>query len=158
MLGLTTAVAVHLAAAAAILPVARLNMLDRSPLSQSSNPVVIVQLVHLRQLADSAQSTTSSQPRDAPQPKPVSQDQKPTAVEVAALESEAAPPSPPSHIEDDDPLYRVPFVDAVAQADARLRVGLGCEHVDLQQLPKAVLDLCQAARQHDPGRPRGPYG
>jgi hypothetical protein len=114
MLGLTTAVAVHLGAAAAILPVARMNLLERSPLSQSANPVVIVQLVHLRQLADSAQSTSASQPRDAPQPKPVSQDQKPTAVEVAALESEAAPPSPPSHIEDDDPLYRVPFVDAVA--------------------------------------------
>jgi hypothetical protein len=46
---------------------------------------------------------------------------------------------------DDDPLFRVPFRDAVAQANAELRAGLGCAHVDLPKLPRAVLDLCAAA-------------
>jgi hypothetical protein len=158
LFGLTTAVAVHLLAAAAILPVARQNAQDHAHPSESSNPVVIVQLVHLRRLSDSAPSPSKSQPRDAPKPLPVSLDDKPAEFEVAALEPESQAPSPPSRLEDDDPLYRVPFRDAVAQADARLRVGLGCEHVDLQQLPKPTLDLCEAARQRDAGRPRGPYG
>jgi len=158
MFGLTTAVAVHLLAAAAILPVARMNLKDRSRPSESSDPVVLVQLVHLRQLADSAPSSSKAQPRDAPKPKPASLEQKPADFEVASLEPESPEPTPPHRIEDDDPLYRVPFVDAVAQADARLRVGLGCEHVDLQQLPKAILDLCEAARQRDAGRPRVPFG
>jgi hypothetical protein len=157
-LGLTTAVAVHLLAAAAILPVARLNLQERSRSSDASDPVVLVQLVHLRHLADSAQSRSQSQPRDAPKPKPASLPDKPSRFEVASSEPVEPGPAPPSRVEDDDPLYRVPFRDAVAQADARLRVGLGCEHVDLQQLPKDVLDLCEAARQRDASRARGPYG
>ena len=160
-LGLMTAVAVHLFAAAAILPVARHKLQDRADVSgTSSDPVVIVQLVHLRRLADSAQSPSPSQRRDAPQPKPEAPAETPSRIEVAFAEPEAPAEAaaPPSRLEDDDPLYRVPFLDAAAQASARLRVGLGCEHVDLQQLPKSVLDLCEAARERDAGQARGPYG
>jgi hypothetical protein len=60
---------------------------------------------------------------------------------------------------DNEALYRVPFRDAVAQADARLRAGLGCAHVDMDQLPKSVLDLCAAAAGvRGFRRPRGPLG
>ncbi len=45
---------------------------------------------------------------------------------------------------DDDGIYRVPFRDAVAQAYASLRGGLGCAHVDLDRLPASVRDLCLA--------------
>ena len=46
---------------------------------------------------------------------------------------------------DDEGLYRVPFRDAVRQAFASLRGGLGCAHVDLAKLPDSVRALCEAA-------------
>ncbi len=45
----------------------------------------------------------------------------------------------------DDGLYRVVFHDAVGQADAGMRAGLGCAHVDLHKLPGTVLALCDVA-------------
>lgn len=159
-IGLLAGIAVHLLAGLVLLPVAPLNLRDRAHRSEGSDPIVLIQLVHLRQLADSAQSQSQSQPRDAPKPKPASLTDKPTQFEVASSEPEPEPepptPTPPSHLVDDDPLYRVPFRDAVGQADARLRAGLDCEHVDLQQLPKITLDQCAAARPKDAGQPHGP--
>ena len=156
VIGLSAGATIHVLAGLVLLPVAWQDVRARPHASGAADPVVLIQLVHLRRLADSASAASQSQPRDAPQPKPVSLPQQaPTRFEVADVEQGQPEPSAPTPVEDDDPLYRVPFVDAVAQADARLRVGLGCEHVDLQQLPKATLDLCAAARQRD-ARPRGP--
>jgi hypothetical protein len=88
----------------------------------------------------------------------VSLPDKPAPFDLAQADPVAPGPSPPTRPEDDDPLYRVPFRDAVAQADSRLRAGLGCAHVDLDALPKTVFDLCAAARSRDGARPRGPLG
>jgi hypothetical protein len=163
MLGLTTAVAVHLLAVAALLPVARVE--DRPPSSDAEAPVTMVQLVHLRPPPREvpAQAPQPPQPQDAPKSKAASLPDAPATFEVALADPESPGPSPPARPEDDDPLYRVPFRDAVAQADARLRAGLGCAHVDLDQLPKTTLELCQAAAglrpAASPGRPkRGPLG
>jgi len=85
---------------------------------------------------------------------------RPSSRTASVVEPAGAPPSPPamtppagppslSAPTDDDPLIRAPFRDAVAQASAELRAGLGCAHVDLLQLPKTLLDLCAAASRHD---------
>ena len=157
-LGLTAAVAVHLLAGAAILPVARWRAPDRSQPSDAAAPLTIVQLVHLRPPAQEVRAQPQPQPQDSPRSKPVSLPEDPAPFEFALSDPQAPGPSAPSRPEDDDPLYRVPFRDAVAQADARLRAGLGCAHVDLDQLPKTVLDLCAAARFRDAARPHGPLG
>jgi hypothetical protein len=146
MIGLLAAVAVHLLAGLALLPVVRLNVpADRAhPLRAAAAPVVIVQLIRWRPAA-APQTLGAPMPASAPKPKAPPPPEEPAPFAIAQSEPETPSPVPPSRPEDDDPLYRVPFRDAVAQADARLRAGLSCEHVDLAQLPKAVLDQCAAA-------------
>ena len=157
MLGLTAAVAVHGLAAFAVLPVARTSLQDRSHPLDASVPMTIVQLVHLR--PREAPVTPRPQPPSEPRSKTVSLPEEPAPFDVALSDPESPGLSAPSRATDDDPLFRVPFRDAVAQADARLRVGLGCAHVDLQQLPQTVLDLCAAAaRLRDAAEPRGSRG
>jgi hypothetical protein len=143
MLGLTTAVAVHALALAAMAPVARSSLQDRARPSDADAPVTVIQLVHLRPPAQEAPA--APQPQDSPRSKPASLPDAPESFEVAVADPEASGPPAPARAEDDDPLYRVPFRDAAGQASARLRAGLACAHVDLDQLPEAVLDLCQAA-------------
>jgi hypothetical protein len=151
VLGLTTAVAVHLLAASALLPVARWSVQDRSQPSDADAPMIIVQLVRL----SARQGPSAPQPESQPKSKSASLPEAPAPFALALSDPPSPGPAPPSRPEDDDPLYRVPFRDAVAQADARLRAGLGCAHVDLDQLPKTVFDLCAAARGRDAAHPRG---
>jgi hypothetical protein len=151
------AVAVHALAAAALLPVARWSIPDRSAPPDSAAPLVIVQLVHLRPPAPAREAPAPPQPQDSSRSKPVSLPEEDARFDVALSDPVSPGLAAPTRPEDDDPLYRVPFRDAVAQAGARLRAGLGCAHVDLDQLPKAVLDLCAAARPLD-ARRRGPLG
>lgn len=158
ILGLTAAVAVHALAGAALLPVARWSIPDRSQPFDADAQMVIVQLVRLRPQVQAQAAPAAPQPQDAPRSKPVSLPEKPARFDLALADPVSPGPAAPTRPEDDDPLYRVPFRDAVAQADARLRAGLGCAHVDLDQLPKSVLDLCAAARSRDAGRVRGPLG
>ena len=158
MLGLTAAVAVHGLAVLALLPVARIAVPSRSQPSDADMSVTLVQLVHLKPPAQPARAA-APQPQDSPKPKPASLPQEPAPFDVAQADPESPGPAPPSRPEDDDPLYRVPFRDAEAQADARLRAGLGCAHVDMEQLPKSVLDLCAAAAGvRESRRHRGPLG
>jgi hypothetical protein len=157
MLGLTTAVAVHLVAVSAMLPAAHIAVANRSQPSDADAAVTVVQLVHLR--LPQPQAPAAPQPQDAPKSKPASLPEAPAPFDVAQADPQAPGPAPPSRPEDDDPLYRVPFRDAVGLADARLRAGLGCAHVDMDQLPRSVLDLCAAAAGvPGPRRRRGPYG
>jgi hypothetical protein len=155
-LGVTTAVAVHLLAVSAMAPVARWSALDRSQPSDVDAPLTIVQLVHLRPPAPEV--PTAPSPPDSPKSKAASLPEPPAPFDLAQADPQAPGPSPPSRAEDDDPLYRVPFRDAVAQADARLRAGLGCAHVDLDELPKTVFDMCAAARGRNAAHPHGPLG
>lgn len=155
MLGLTTALAVHLLAALSLLPVVRPSLQDRAHPSDADAPVTVVQLVRLRP----REAPVTPQPEAAPKARSMSLPEADAPFETALSEPDAPGPAAPARPEDDDALYRVPFRDAVAQADARLRAGLGCAHVDLQQLPKSVLDLCAAiARFRDTGQLPGPLG
>ena len=159
-LGFAAAVMVHLLAALALLPVVGLRAPDRGSPPDVYAPLMIVQLVHLRsqRVLDAAQP-----PQDEPsasRSKTVSLPDQPAPFNVAVADPEAAVLSVPDEpvVVDDDPLYRAPFRDAVGQASARLRAGLDCAHVDMSQLPRNMLDLCQAAhRMRDEGRTsRGP--
>lgn len=153
VLGLAGATAVHLLAVLALLPAIPQDVPDRSDPSDASAPLVIVQLVHLRPQENRAASPPQPQPESAPRPKSVSLPEDPAPFDLALSDPEAPGPSAPTRPEDNEALYRVPFRDAVAQADARLRAGLGCAHVDLQQLPKTVFDLCSAMTR--PPKARG---
>jgi len=160
-LGLTTAAAVHLLAALSLLPVARLSRPDRSHPSDADAPVIVVQLVRLR--PPEAPASPAPQPDAAPKAKSISLPEPDARFEASPSEPEAPAPAAPTRPQDNEALYRVPFRDAVAQADARLRAGLGCAHVDLEALPKSVFDLCSAmVRFDDPDHPhrpaRGPLG
>jgi hypothetical protein len=157
--GLATATAVHLLAVLSLLPVARLSMPDRSHPSDADAPVTVVQLVRFRPQP----APLAPQPEAAPRAKSMSLPEKDAPFQVAASEPDAPGSSAPTRPQDNEALYRVPFRDAVAQADARLRAGLGCAHVDLEALPKSVFDLCSAmVRFDDPDHPhrpkRGPLG
>jgi hypothetical protein len=156
------AVAFHLTAGLALLPVARLSVPGRATPSDASAPLTIVQLVRLRPQQPRPAPQPQAAPPSAPRSKAISLPEDPAPFDVALSDPEAPGLSAPSRPLDDDPLYRAPFRDAVAQADARLRVGLGCAHVDLSQLPRATLDLCEAARSRDAGQVRwrkeGPLG
>ena len=143
VLGLTAAALVHLFAGLAVLPAVRLEVQDRSSPSDASAPVTIVQLIRLAP----REGRAAPQPQDEPRSKPVSLPEEPAPFDLALADPEAPGPDGPTRPEDDDPLYQVPFRDAVGQADARLRAGLSCAHVDLDQLPKTVFDLCAAARR-----------
>lgn len=148
LLGLAAAVAVHLVAWVVVQPVVKLKAPVWAGASNPPPPVMTVQLVRLRE----------RQGHPAPQPAERASapaDPLPPPPEVfAASASDPLPTTLPASGPplDDDPLYRAPFRDAVAQARARLRAGLGCAHVDLQQLPAALVDLCAtAARLRDRG-------
>jgi hypothetical protein len=155
MLGLTAAMAVHLLAVLALLPVVRPNIPDRARPSDAYAPLTIVQLIHLRPQPLRAPQPQAT-PESAPRSQPISLPEEPAPFDVTLADPEAPGAAVPSRPVDDDPLYRVPFRDAVAHADARLRAGLGCAHVDLSQLPQTVLDLCAAAeRLNEPDPPRG---
>ena len=141
MLGLTAAIAAHLFAGLALLPVVR-DVADRAHPPNASEQLTIVQLI---QFAPRRQATVAPQPPRAPKSKSMSLPEEDVTFEAALSDPEAPGPSAPDRPEDNDPLYRAPFRDAVAHADARLRAGLSCAHVDLQQLPRTLLDLCAAA-------------
>jgi hypothetical protein len=154
-LGLTAAVAVHLLAAAAILPVARMTIADAPYAVGGEAPLIIVGLVHLRP----EQGAGRPQPESAPKSKSTSLPDKPSPVDLALNDPQPAGPVTTAPPEDDEPLYRAPFRDAVGQAVARLRAGLDCAHVALDELPQPELDLCLAAARSRGARPpRGPLG
>ena len=153
LLGLATATAAHLLAALSLLPVARLGLPDRSHPPDADAPVTVVQLIRLKP----REAPVAPQPEAAPKAKSISLPEKDAPFEVARSEPDAPGEAAPARLVDNEALYRVPFRDAVAHADARLRAGLGCAHVDLQALPKTVFDLCSAmVRFDDPDRPRRP--
>ena len=151
MLGLTAAVAWHLLAVIALLPAVRLDIPDRADPSTDPAPLIIVQLVHLR--PPDPPAATKPAPDSAPRSKSVSLPDDPAPFNLALSDPPASGSSAPDRPEDDEPLYRVPFRNAVGQADARLRAGLNCAHVDLGQLPKTVFDLCSAMAR--PPKARG---
>ena len=150
-LGLTAAIAAHLLAVVALLPVVRMDIPDRADPSDPA-PLVIVQLVRLRPPVE-APATPKPAPDSAPRSKSVSLPEDPAPFNLALSDPPAPGSSAPNRPEDDEPLYRVPFRDAVGQADARLRAGLSCAHVDMLQLPKTVFDLCSAMAR--PPKARG---
>jgi hypothetical protein len=152
-LGLATAVAVHLLAVLSLLPVARLSAQGRSHPSDADAPLTVVQLVRLRP----REAPIAPQPETAPKVKSIFLPEQDAPFQTAQSEPDAPGPAAPTRPVDNEALYRVPFRDAVAQADARLRAGLGCAHVDLEALPKSVFDLCSAmVRFDDPTHPRRP--
>jgi hypothetical protein len=155
VLGVTTSVGVHLLAAAAILPVARMILPDTTQEFGGEAPLIIVGLVHLTP----AQGVGRPQPQSAPKSKSPSLPDKPSPVDFALNNLQPSGPAEATPTEDDEPLYRAPFRDALGQADARLRAGLDCAHVALDELPKPELDLClAAARSKGANQPRGPFG
>ncbi|HEY4029640.1 MAG TPA: hypothetical protein VGM25_04810 [Caulobacteraceae bacterium] len=147
-LGLAAAAAVHLLAALALLPVAQLSLANRSAPSDVHAPLMIVQLIrpHWQDARLAAAAQEAPLP-DSPQPKSISLPEQPAPFDVALSDPEAPSPVATSRLEDDDPLYRAPYRDAIAHADSRLRAGLDCAHVDLRDLPKSLLDLCEAAER-----------
>ena len=149
--GLTTAVAAHLLAVLALSPAARSSIPDRANPSGDPAPLVIVQLVHLR--SPEAPATPKPEPDSAPRSKSVSLPEDPAPFNLALSDPPSPGSSAPDRPEDDEPLYRVPFRSAVGQADARLRAGLNCAHVDLRQLPQTVFDLCSTMAR--PPKARG---
>lgn len=148
VMGLTAAAAVHLLAWLALSPAARVAIAGRAHPSDALEAVTVVQLIRTAPRKGPA----APQPPQALRSQAISLPEPAAAFEVALSDPEAPGTSAPRSPDDDDPLYRAPFRDAVAQADARLRAGLGCAHVDLQQLPKTVFDLCAAAEKLGKGQ------
>jgi hypothetical protein len=127
--------AVHLAASIVLGPTLEAQQARGEP---ADAPTTIVQLVELPNLRP-----------PAPTPPPPARAPAPTTA-TANLASAPGPPSVPASAaagaaSGDDGLYRVVFHDAVGQADAGMRAGLGCAHVDLHKLPGTVLALCDVA-------------
>ncbi len=83
-------------------------------------------------------------PNPAPGYLPAAAPQTPSSPKAAPQDGTSGVGSAGAGPGDDDGIYRVPFRDAVAQAYASLRGGLGCAHVDLDRLPASVRDLCLA--------------
>lgn len=148
-LAVSASFAVHLLAFLVLTPVVAFHV--RTRLDAPDPSVVQVQLIRER---DGLGRTTPKAPEElvalapsapgAPQPPP-------------------APPAPPPSPEDDDaplgviaqsppldidPLFRAPFRTAAGQAEAALRAGLGCAHVDLQQLPQDLVERCALQDEH----------
>lgn len=95
-------------------------------------------------------------PTPGPTPPPPLTVAQVDALSEAAVEIPLVDPPPPDPAAADatgdvDGLYRAPFRDAVGQAYASLRGGLGCAHVDLDALPAPVRALCEAAMKPPPG-------
>ena len=150
--GLAASAAVHVAAFLVLTPVVLMDVRTRVPAPDA--PVMQVELVRVRNgLARQAPlpvdqpsplaPSTPQPPQQAPEPAP--QDTPPPEEAEPSVVAQNAPL-------DIDPLFRVPFRDAIAQADAALRAGLSCAHVDLSQLPQALLDQCAAADRRKAAR------
>ncbi|MGZ3345678.1 MAG: hypothetical protein ACXU82_13655, partial [Caulobacteraceae bacterium] len=69
MLGLTAAIAAHLLAGLALLPVARMNVADRAHPPNAAEPVTVVQLIRLE---PRRRAPVAPQPPSAPKSKSVS--------------------------------------------------------------------------------------
>jgi hypothetical protein len=145
-MGLAASAAVHVAAFLVLTPVVFPHV--RTRLATADDAVIQVQLIRLR---DGLGRSTSPPPADQPSELQASTPGTPQPPR------RPVPPEPPR--EDDtaepsvvaqnapldlDPLWRVPFRDAAGQAEAALRAGLGCAHVDLEQLSQTLIDRCQA--------------
>jgi hypothetical protein len=130
------AAVVHLAAWLALAPITRPDAGLLGPAQDAAMPVMTVQLVRAPDRRGSAAAPSPDRP--SPRTAPVLEAAAASPPEQAP--PAGPPPSPPPT--DDDSLFQVPFRDAVAQARAELRAGLGCAHVDLLELPRSVLDLC----------------
>jgi hypothetical protein len=144
-LALTASLVVHAFAFAVLTPVVMPHV--RTRLYRPDEAAMQVQVIRLR----------DGLGRSTPQP-PAPVSPLPPATPGAPRPSDPPPeesplPDNPAEIGvvaqdqplDIDPLFRVPFRDAIAQAEAALRAGLNCAHVDLQQLPPDLLDRCAAA-------------
>lgn len=150
-LALTASFAVHALAFLVLTPVVAFHA--RTRLATAADPVIQVQLIHLRDGLGRRAAGPPDQPSAlAPSTPGTPQPPPPPPVPPAAEEDDAAEPGVVAQDSplDIDPLFRVPFRDAVGQAEAALRAGLGCAHVDLKQLPADLLDRCAQADQ----RPR----
>lgn len=151
--GLAASAAVHLAAFLVLTPVVVL-MDVRTRVPAADAPMMQVELVRLR----NGLARQAPLPVDQPSPLAPSTPQPPqTAPETAPQDTPPPEEAEPSVVAqeaplDIDPLFRVPFRDAIAQADAALRAGLSCDHVDLSQLPQALLDRCAAADRRKAAR------
>jgi hypothetical protein len=143
LVGVAASAAAHLLVLAALMPVAGLRTPPGAGPHDPAAPLVIVQLVRPRILADRA----APQPSSLVRPKTVSLPEPEPAQGAEPSDPGPAGPTSNQAALDTDPIYRVPFRDAVAQADARLRAGLDCAHVDMKQLPQAVLGLCDAVHR-----------
>jgi len=153
-LGLTASAVVHTFAFVVLTRVVLPDVRTRVP---RPDAVMQVRLIRLR----SGLARQAPQPAD--QPSPLAPSAPHTPAEPVLETQEAPPPdeAEPSVVAqnaplDVDPLFRVPFRDAIAQADAALRAGLSCAHVDLQQLPPTLLDLCAAAERHKAAKAPSP--
>ncbi len=142
--GVAASVAAHLLALAVLAPVVGLKARPKVEAAEASAPLMIVELVRPRM----AVAEAASQPTPPGPPKRVSlPDPEPEPAAPPPPDPEPPGPTVAEAALDIDPIYRVPFRDAVAQADARLRAGLDCAHVDMNQLPQVVLELCGAAQR-----------
>ncbi|MEI9889998.1 MAG: hypothetical protein WDN45_04585 [Caulobacteraceae bacterium] len=144
-LALTVSAAVHALAFAVLTPVAAFHV--RTRLFTTDTQAMQVRIVRLR---DGLGRSTPQAPEQTSRLNPSA----PGTPQPSAPPPEAPPlPDNPAEIGvvvqdspiDVDPLFRIPFLNAAGQAEAALRAGLGCAHVDLQQLPRALLDRCAAA-------------
>jgi hypothetical protein len=154
-LGLAVSAAVHAVAFLVLTPVVLRGVRTRAP--RPDAPVMQVQLLRL----PNGLARQAPQPADQPSPLAPSAPQTPADPPVEAQQAPPPDEAEPSVVAqnaplDIDPLFRVPFRDAIAQADAALRAGLSCAHVDLQQLPQTLLDLCAAADRRKAAKAASP--
>jgi hypothetical protein len=141
----TASAGVHLFAFAVLTPVVTPHI--RTRLATRDDTAIQVQIIRLRdglgrttpKTPDKLEALKPNAPGD-PQPPPPPPVLPPTPEDADADPSVVAQDSPV----DLEPLFRAPFRDAAGQAAAALRGGLGCDHVDLAQLPAALLDACAA--------------
>jgi hypothetical protein len=144
-IGLTASAVVHTVAFLVLTRVILPDVRTRVP-----RPDAVMQ-VQLLRLPDGLGRQTPPQP-DQPSPVAPSSPQPPPEPPADAVQAPPPEDAEPSVVAqnaplDIDPLFRAPFRDAIGQADAALRAGLSCAHVDLQQLPQDLLDLCAAAER-----------
>ena len=133
-LALAASAAVHLAALIVLAPTFDAQQ-ARGEIADA--PTTTLQLIELPNLRP---------PAPAPSPARAPAPTTPTANVASAPGPPSAQASPAAGAASgDDGLYRVVFHDAVGQADAGMRAGLGCAHVDLHKLPGTVLALCDVA-------------
>jgi hypothetical protein len=145
-LALTVSFAVHALAFVVLTPVVVPHV--RTRLATADMPAIQVRIVRLSEglgrtaphPADQVSALASATP-GTPEPPP-----PPPALPTPEVDD----PAPPGVVAqtspvDIDPLFRVPFRDAIGQAEAALRAGLGCAHVALQELPPMLAQRCAEA-------------